>query len=298
MSKTPDTPTNPQSDLAGAENFEVVEVGYTDERALIEQVDTRLRWLDRVLTLSLKRTRPTDWVLMTSKSGVKPYMQGTGAEALARLFGVEWKVDNAVRTNSIDEDTKETYYTFEFYGTFSLRSTGEAIQVYGARSSNDAFFREQKKVDWRDVKQAAYTNMIVNGVTRLLGLRTVTLEMLQEAGVDVDAIPSFGFKGKSKEDERLDTGDKTDVRVKLLELMTTIVGSDHSKLSTFLTELTAFDNPSKPGEKISCSSFQKLTPKWAGKVLANLRSAVEMGDYKQPFTIEGKPVEDKPSQTG
>lgn len=175
--------------------------------SLAEQAEKRIDAMTKIKKVSLKLTNKHDW----TDQGGKPYLQVSGAEKIARMFGISWKVSAPEF-----EQQEGGHFAYTYKGYFKL--AGASIEVIGTRSSKDGFF---KKYDWSekdeagngikkelppseidrgDVKKAAYTNCIGSGITRILGLRNMTYEDLQEfAGITKDMISSVGYKEKGKQ---------------------------------------------------------------------------------------------------
>lgn len=200
-------------------NDEIIEAGCTDVVAtpitddtlisLAEQAEKRIDAMTKIKRVSLKLTNRHDW----TDQGGKPYLQVSGAEKIARMFGISWRISGPEF-----EPQDGGHFAFTYKGYFSL--AGASIEVIGTRSSKDGFF---KKYDWTqkdtegnniktelpaseidkgDVKKAAYTNCIGNGITRILGLRNMTYEDLQEfAGITKDEIGKVDYKKKGKQEE-------------------------------------------------------------------------------------------------
>lgn len=149
----------------------------------LEIIDTRNKVFERVLAVAVSATGAADWVDMDGK----PYLQGSGAEKVARRFGIRWVVDPIDREDLEDELGK--YYVYTALGKFSLGDK-ETIEAIGICSSRDKFFGKVKgefkkvqDVDLPNIKKKAYTNCVVNGVTRLLGLRNLTWDELSKYGI-------------------------------------------------------------------------------------------------------------------
>lgn len=183
----------------------------TDETliGLAEQAEKRIDAMTKIKKVSLKLTNRHDW----TDQGGKPYLQVSGAEKIARMFGISWKVSGPEH-----EQQEGGHFAYTYKGYFSL--AGASIEVIGTRSSKDGFF---KKYDWTqkdaegnnikielppseidrgDVKKAAYTNCIGSGITRILGLRNMTYEDLEEfAGITKDMIGKVDYKKKGKQEE-------------------------------------------------------------------------------------------------
>jgi len=217
--------------------------------ALVElaaQAERRVEAINKIKQYSLRLTQPGDWI---DQNG-RPYLQVSGAEKIARLFGISWRIDEPIR-----EDLGEGHFIYTYKGYFSL--AGAEIEAIGSRSSKDPFFKryvyvngERKElppteIDPGDVKKAAYTNCIGNGITRLLGLRNISYDDLEKvAGIKREQIASVKYGNKNKQsDEAISTepqeivGEVVDVRMKKgtaksgkdYTLYTVIIGNDQYK---------------------------------------------------------------------
>jgi hypothetical protein len=156
---------------------------------IAKQAEARIDAVIKIKQMALKVTNAADW---TDQQG-KPYLQASGSEKIANLFNISWK---------IDEPTMETEgdgtITYVYKGEFSL--AGRSIEVEGSRSSRDTFFRKyeydkdgnktgEKPLDRRDLKMAAMTNLLGNGITRILGIRNLTWEDLKLfANIDQESV--------------------------------------------------------------------------------------------------------------
>lgn len=147
--------------------------------AVAAAAERRVAAIIRIKVLALKVTNAHDW----NDQGGKPYMGVSGAEKVARLFGISWRLDEPVR-----EEHDDGHFDYSFKGYFSM-GTAE-IEVIGTRSSKDPFFSGSKdrqippaEIDRNDVKKGAMTNCIGNGISRLLGIRNLSWEELEEAGI-------------------------------------------------------------------------------------------------------------------
>ena len=175
--------------------------------AVAEQAEKRIAAVKKIKSLALAVTNANDW----TDQNKKPYLQVSGSEKVARLFGVNWRIDTPER-----EDHEDGHFTFTFKGAFELK--GATIEAVGTRCSRAKFFsvrykwneQEKKKlpydvppseIDKGNVKKAAYTNCIGNGITRLLGIRNMTWEEIEAFSNfkrgEVTAI-QYGSKDKDK----------------------------------------------------------------------------------------------------
>jgi hypothetical protein len=132
------------------------------------------------------------------------------------------------------ESEEGGHYSYTYTGTFSL--SGATIEAVGTRSSKDGFFKKYGKkdddgnaevlppseIDKGDVKKAAFTNLIGNGITRLLGIRNLTWEDLETFGIKKENVGKVDYKKAGKatdgdiksEEAQTVTITVTDVRMK------------------------------------------------------------------------------------
>lgn len=187
---------------------------------IAEQAEKRIDAMQKIKRVALKMTNHRDWV---DEAG-KPYLQGSGCEKVGRLFGVSWRIDEPKV-----EPGEGGHYTYTYVGDFSLG--GATIQVIGTRSSADPFFKKYKyinnekvelpvsEIDRGDVKKAAYTNLLVNGITRLLGIRNLTWEDLEEfAGITQAQVTGVTYKKKGAENKPIQNEGGQTARVGVVDV--------------------------------------------------------------------------------
>lgn len=164
--------------------------------ALADQVEKRFDAMSKIKRIALKLTNSHDWV---DQNG-RPYLQASGAEKVARLFGISWRI-----FEPIFENLEGGHFSYTYKGEFSL--SGATIEAIGTRSSKDGFFKKYSyegdkrkelpvsEIDRGDVQKAAYTNLLGNGITRLLGIRNLTYEDLKEfAGITKDMVTRVEYR--------------------------------------------------------------------------------------------------------
>lgn len=165
-----------------------------------ERAEKRIEAVNKIKLLALKVTNAHDW----TNQGGKPYLQASGGEKVARLFGISWRI-----SEPIYESEEGGHYSYTYTGIFSL--SGADIEAVGTRSSKDGFFKKYgpkdsdgksdtlppSEIDKGDVKKAAYTNLIGNGITRLLGIRNLTWEDLEVVGIKKEAVGRVEYKGST-----------------------------------------------------------------------------------------------------
>jgi hypothetical protein len=180
----------------------------------------RIEAVKQIKVMALAVTNASDW----TDQGGKPYMQASGAEKVANLFAVSWTLDEP--TIEYEEDGN---YTYIYRGNF--RMPGREISADGARSSKDPFFTKydwidkivdgkpviingQKQrtkiakpiseIDKRDVRIAAMTNCLGNGITRILGIRNLTWEdLLRYAEIRQADVSRIDYKSGKAEEKKV-----------------------------------------------------------------------------------------------
>lgn len=180
----------------------------TNEIVLVaQQAEERIDAMKLIKNTAIKLTNGGDWV---DQNG-KPYLMVSGAEKIAAAFGISW--DFLTPTCETDNDG---HYTYTYHGKFTM--VGRSLAIDGSRSSRDGFFKEydyiddgngkkvktEKPVDQRtnkrDVKMAALTNLIGNGITRMIGIRNMSYADLEQfANIKKADIGKVEYKGKKSE---------------------------------------------------------------------------------------------------
>lgn len=181
-------------------------------------LEARVRMMDRLLNYAIAATHIGQWKML----GDKPWPTGPACEAMARRCAVSWDKPESERRDVSDE--MGPAYSWTYRARFYLPGGLDSIWAEGHCSSRDAFLgtgidydnRELPDVEEGIIRQAANTNMIVNGVTRLLGVRNLSRERLDQllgAGasdkmgkVAYEAGAKGGGRGKLEEEKPIPFG--------------------------------------------------------------------------------------------
>ena len=162
---------------------------------LAERADKYITAMNKIMTAALKITNELDWCLI----GGTPYLQESGATKVARLFGISIQTIGAP-TVEVDRDG---YKTYTYKARFMLRD--QFVECEGSRSAIEDFFagkgktKKPDEITDRDVKMAAYTNCINNGIKRLIpNLRNIDVATLEAAGLRTSEIRGYTFKTGTK----------------------------------------------------------------------------------------------------
>jgi hypothetical protein len=208
---------------------------------IAEQAEQRVNAMAKIKRVALKMTNASDWI---DQSG-KPYLQASGGEKVARLFGISWQIAEPVL-----ETEEGGHFSYTYKGQFSL--AGATIEAIGTRSSKDGFFKKYEgfgenrtelppsAIDRGDVKKSAYTNLIGNGVTRLLGIRNLTYADLEEfAGIKKDMLGRVDYKkkGENQEDSGRDSSKISDAQRKRMYAIAKGAGKTDGDIKAYLKTL-------------------------------------------------------------
>lgn len=152
---------------------------------LLAIIEKRNQLLERVLQYAIQATHAEQW----NDLGGKPWPTGPACEAMARRCGVS--LTNVSQQKQLSSDDKGEFYIWVVRGTASLPSGYDSIEVFGTCSSRDSFLgtettagRAMSEIDEGNIMKAAYTNMEVNAITRLLGVRNLSWDRLGQVGLD------------------------------------------------------------------------------------------------------------------
>jgi hypothetical protein len=145
----------------------------------IQVASLKLQYQERIKQMALKATRNIDWV---DQDGT-PYLQSTGAEKVARIFGLSTEILSVEKVWS--EDPKGRFYMFVTTGRVWMGQGDDGIVVVGTCSERDKLFSRGGSVapDETNIRKKSFTNFFGNAVKRYVGLRNMTWEDLAVAGI-------------------------------------------------------------------------------------------------------------------
>ncbi len=164
-----------------------------DALEIIEQRETLFR---KVLAVAIGATGPGDWI---DQAG-KPWLQASGAEKVARRFGV--RISDITSEREDIEDLNGTYYMYTTTGKAALGGGRDELTAIGVCTSRDRFFgkadgafKATADVDMANIKRKSYTNFLSNAITRLLGIRNLTWDELAKYGISKGGKTSVKYDG-------------------------------------------------------------------------------------------------------
>jgi hypothetical protein len=183
----------------------LVPMGEKDLVNIADRIEGSLQAYQRILAKAIQFTHAGDWV---DQNG-KPYLMGSGAERIARPFGISISKPKIWREDR--KDAKGDFYIYFCQAVVGSRALDVEMTFEGSCSSRDRFFaqvttyqnnqkvtnlRPAEDIDETNIRKKAYTNMFVNGVTRLLGIRGLQWSFLEECGIKKAEAARVEYGGK------------------------------------------------------------------------------------------------------
>ncbi|MBW1999384.1 MAG: hypothetical protein JRJ29_15665 [Deltaproteobacteria bacterium] len=151
----------------------------------------------RVMEIALANTYPEDW----ASFGGKAWLTAPGAERVGRALGLtvkEWKWEKM----DLKDDEGPHYYIV-CTGKVGHEPTGLWVDAIGVAWSRKPFWYIDKgrkrhigEINLGNIIKDAYSDMERNGITRLLGLRGLSWEVLKKYGISEAKAQKVEFKGQ------------------------------------------------------------------------------------------------------
>jgi hypothetical protein len=223
---------------------EIIEEGPTLPMVLTEdivaQFESGIAVYKRFVAAAYRLTRETHWIDHGREGNPKYALQAPGAEALMNPLGISYGEPHIWKEDTRDD--KGTFYIYWCEGIMESRTLGRKGYYYGYCDSRDKFFNSRPgwtpETGHGDIKKSAYSNWLVNGVTRIAGLRDPDPDILKAAGLDSTKIQRIDYSGANRS-ATSGTDIISDSQVKRLLAITKNKGLPEQKLFDYL--LKTFD---------------------------------------------------------
>jgi len=224
-----------------------------DPAAELQAFEAAAALLAKLVPASIRATRPQDWV----KMGDKVYLQATGVERLAPLWGLVFGEPEVIR----EDYPPGTDFAYVVRGPVGSRRTGVFYRVIeGGRSSLDPFFdsydedkphnfrqlSHDEQAAWKakhrvapdplDVRKAAVTNWMTRAASMLCGMRNLTPADLEANGIK--GVSEVQYRGGAKGGDASPDAIKAE-RVKFSNEILAATGGDKEAARKTLKEVTA-----------------------------------------------------------
>lgn len=268
---------------------EDIDVDYT---AMLQKFKDRAMFVDGVRKEALSRTSPHHWLKRSSKQGTTFSLMGPGAERIRTIAPIGFTAPRR-REEKWTKEAGPGYTVYFECEVYLGSARSGLLPVMGTCSSDDDFFSTERsevpyneenpehklalesgegslsadkktiyirrqipsaEVTKENIEKSALTNLIVNGVTRVLGIRSVSEKDLTDCGIEVAKIPGFEYGSTRAQSGQLAPAEeqkRADIKKMLLEMN----GGDEAKALAALKQRTAFN------DYAGCTSWERLTAK-------------------------------------
>lgn len=215
---------------------------------LISIAQKRFAVVNQVIMTALKFTNERDWV---DQQG-KPYLVHSGAERIARLFGISL---SNIQTDKVwAEDTRGRYYIYKTTGRAVLPGRYDSIEGLGTCSQRDKFFawkngklKDTDEIDETNVMKASYSNFVVNAITHLLGLRNITWEELKAAGMTKEKVARVEYQESGEKMRAAMPAGAQDRKSEIWQMCLQLVGGHADLASDLLAAKSGFNTKDEEG---------------------------------------------------
>lgn len=238
--------------------------------ASVEDIDAQLRRaekmgeaLDKIRTMAIKRTVPSDWISM----GRNLYLEGDGALRIAPMIGLQLfnvrkqlnVVDGGVVRVTMRCDARSMLFGTRFDGLEKTRATDDDFLTQNGK---------KERADLEDVEAAAYKGLVARAVQLLCGLSGLTPEEARDRfGLGVEGTNKVNFKGGQSEAKASDAAGAADAIKDVHRILRKVFEGDDKAAADWLEAATVNKEKGWPGKR----DPNKLTEKGAAFVLKKLR---------------------------
>jgi hypothetical protein len=244
----------------------------------------------RLKIIAIKMTKPTDWVVM----GSAPYLLDRGAEVVAAPFGVDIEPGIKLRKEQ-RTDSRGVYDLWIAEGSAYSRRLGRRVTDIGTCSERDKFFafngkelKEVDEIDQANIMKKAVTNLHTRLITKVVGLRGMTLDDLKEAGVELGNLPKVQFAERGK---AAPLSDEAMSKVKAVwTLCLELAENDEANARTLLKTASGFQGKDPQGNAVfrSVSDIKEFkSEKWVDSTFWKLRKMYRDRYGSGPVPNEG-----------
>lgn len=284
----------PRADIETMPSFGMDDIDFDYDKALVI-AQKRGNFVKAVRQAAIGQTYAQDWLARKAKDGSVTFdLMGPGAERIHAFAPIGFM--NRTRTVETWTKEGGTGYTIRYEGEVFLGPKTHPLPVLGTCSSDDAFFSSETvkmeynpdnpehatalengegnlshdkktlfihrripstEVTRENIDKSALTNLIVNGVTRIMGLRKMTADHLKAAGIEVDKIATVDYSSTRAQSGKLSPAEEQK-RDDLKRMLVEMNGGDEAKALADLKKRTAFN------DYAGCDSWEKLSAKQLG----------------------------------
>jgi len=269
-------------DMNGEEKLMTTGEAREDSLVTVEEAIARaekaVEIYSRISQISLKMTKPADWVLQDGT----PYLMESGAQKIANLWGID--ISGKETSEEWQEDPKGKYYIFIVKGMAYSKKLNRVIEDEGTCSQRDKFFgmvgkelKPLESVDKTMIRKKAQTNLNNRLIKKMAGISGITIEDLKEAGIDVSKIPSFEYKKGVKKAEATLPQEAVKKRDEIWKMLIEMTAGNEEDAKGALKKYSAFT--AKDGKEVWAETVEGMrNEKWIAIVHKRVKT-----DYEAAF---------------
>ncbi len=214
------------------------------EKALVT-LEKNIELFKRIRILSLKLTKPSDWV---DQNGT-PYLMDKGAENIAIAYGID--ISGTEVTKEWRGDGDKRYYAYRVTAKGYSRRLGRYVEDIGTSSQHDKFFgydsvnkkfKPVEEVDEDMIIKKAVTNCYGRIIKRITALLSVTFDDLKESGMEISKITRIEYKTGAKKTEAAApvSTEAKDKRAEIWRMCIALASGDNATALKILDEAANF----------------------------------------------------------
>jgi len=291
-----------------------------DYERMLAVAEKRAAFVTGVRKLAVSQTRTQDWLCRKQKNGAANYdLMVTGAERIRTFCNIGFTNKTRREEEWTKEAGRGYTITFSADCFIGNPKTG-LLPVLGSCESSDDFFstehvektynpenpedqalvasgegrvsHDQKtiyirrripasEIDKTLIEKAALSQLICNGVSRVLGIRKMSAEDLKGYGIDTDKIAGFEYGSGKAVSGRLSPAEE-EKRNEIKRMMIELAGGDEKKALEHLQSRTKFN------DYAGCQAWDRLTAKQISFQYQKLLSDYNAWREGNPAPAKGK----------
>lgn len=230
----------PRMEVETLSQYGMEDIDFDYDRAL-QVAEKKANFVKAIRKAAVQQTYATDWLARKLRDGSYSFdLMGPGAERVHTFAPIGFMGMARTVEEWTKEDGRG--YTIRYEAQVYLGPKTHPLPVIGTCSSDDDFFSTEhvelpynadnaehaeylesgegrlsqdrktlyikrripsSEVTRENIDKSALTNLVVNGVTRILGIRRMSADQLKEWGIDVSKIATVDYGSKREQSGRL-----------------------------------------------------------------------------------------------
>ena len=224
---------------------------------VVSRVEKSVEAYNKIKSIAIRLTNELDWVDL----GGRPYLLESGAQKIAKAFGVD--IFDVRLERELIKDDKGEYLVFIAKGKARSKILNSYIEDIGTCSQRDRFFATRggelipiEDVDITMIMKKAKANLDGRLIRKAIGFGNVTWEELKGANIQ----PAAKVEYKKQISEKAKA---------IGNMLFEMAGGDKEAASALLQQYSKFTD--KEGKEHYAKSIRDLSEAWADKILQKVQ---------------------------